>query len=57
MTPALFALALLPPLVITAVLTIALCRTISAASRDAHQIIRNRATTRRNYARAQENPR
>lgn len=52
MTPALFFLALLPPLIAIAAITIRTCQHITAASRDARAIIRNRAETRRNYARA-----
>lgn len=52
MTPALFFLALLPPLIAIAAITIRTCQHITAASQDAQDIIRNRAETRRNYARA-----
>ena len=52
MTPALFLLLLLPPLLAIAAITIRACQHITAASRDAQDIIRDRAETRRNYARA-----
>ena len=52
MTPALFFLLLLPPLIAIAAITIRTCQHITAASQDAQDIIRNNAETRHNYARA-----
>ena len=52
MTPALFLLLLLPPLIAMAAITIRTCQHITAASQDAQDIIRNNAETRRNYSRA-----
>ena len=52
MTPALLLLLLLPPLIAIAAITIRTCQHITAASRDAQDISRNNAETRRNYARA-----
>ena len=52
MTPALFFLLLLPPLIAIAAIVIRTCQHITAASQDAQDIIRNNAETRRNYARA-----
>ena len=54
MTPALFLLLLLPPLLAIAAIAIRTCQHITAASRDAQDIIRNNAETRRNYARARK---
>lgn len=48
MTPAIFFLLLLIPLVPAAVIIHSICRNISAASEDAQEIIRNRAEIRRN---------
>lgn len=53
MTPALFFLLLLPPMLAIAAITIRTCQHISAAGQDAQEIIRNNSETRRNYARAQ----
>ena len=52
MTPALFFLALLPPLIAIVAITIRTCQHITAASRGAQDIIRNNAEMRHNYARA-----
>lgn len=53
MTPGLFFLLLLPPLVAVAIITIRTCQHISAAGQDAQAIIRDNSDTSRNYARAQ----
>lgn len=53
MTPALFFLLLLPPMIAIAAITIRTCQHISAAGQDAEAVIRNNSETSRNYTRAQ----
>ena len=58
MTPALFFLLLLPPLIAVAALTIRTCQHISVAGQDAQALILNSSETNKNYSLAQmEDPR
>src|SRR5690606_24816828 len=52
MTPAIFFLLLLPPIIATVAIVASIRRSINSISRDAQAIIRNNAETRTNYARA-----